>query len=398
MMLVISASGTADDDMATQVLKTSYELPSDASQKEHDTMIKELEQALPQCQDPFVASRVRYRLGVLHFQVGRLVEANRLFEALGSNPDCPIKVKLASLNMTGQTYRLIGESTKAIGAFDRLLTLLAEETTLTREDNASWAKLACLAGFSMAEIHQYREEYASSIEAYLRVMTFLAKQESAKLIQEYSPLALDRISQLHLTQGNCDEYTQYIRKLVAEFPAYDRIPMIELEAKCVEFSRNHDIKVDFSTGSPRVPVQVIGWTKNMFDKSQAAELAEAFRSICQKYLSTIWIDLLNFHLASLLDAMDRGRDAAEVFATIASVDHADSSISPKRKAVLQSIQNYATIQLAIVLGEQGKYPEALRILRATGSQPNQSHLAGLVGSVEKNLQSLAREVRNSEIR
>ena len=106
--------------------------------------------------------------------------------------------------------------------------------------------------------------------------------------------------------------------------------------------------------------------------------------------------LLQYHYAWLLDTLGEKNKAAEIFAMISAARIPNNGDKPREKAILETVAEYAKIQLAILLGERADYTEALRILNTMRTHPDKSHISELAKSVGKNLETLKREVPENE--
>jgi tetratricopeptide (TPR) repeat protein len=388
----------ADTGRAVETLIATYRLPDAMAPSEAESAIDTLKRALDACEDSYLAFRIRYRIGVIYFKAGMIGASEAEFRLIADDPKCPELIRACSLNMTGQISRLSGEHGEALEAFDKLASILKRRLSSDNEraSKSAMVKLCCSAVLSRAEIYDLQRNYAAGIAEYGRLLGLLNQIEDRDMSNRYAPLANDRMSQLYLCRGNIDKYTQLANALTVSYPEYARTPMISLESACVEFLSNISTKTEFPLGSFDAPARVIASVKSSNVKIPVQSIVNKLSSLSRKYKDTEGGILLLYHYAWLLDTTGEKDKAAKIFARISHNDGANASDGAREKAVTRSIQEYATIQYAIMAGEKANYREALRALSGLRNLPDKSHALKLVESVTKGIQTLRREVPRND--
>lgn len=98
--------------------------------------IERLQKKLKRCRDRDRASKIKYRIGLLYFKDGKLDRADSIFDDIANDKDIPLLIRICSLNMSAQTARLIGNDSRTLEVFDKLIiyatvmSLIAKTKTL----------------------------------------------------------------------------------------------------------------------------------------------------------------------------------------------------------------------------------------------------------------------------
>ena len=127
VFLVLTASLNALSSPPAQILIDSYKLPDKLTPETAEKTISELNQALASCTDDVVKFRIKYRVGMIYFKTGDLSQAVTSFKEVAQSDDCHDFIRLCSLNMAGQIYRMQAKDDKALKAFEELIKQLLEE-------------------------------------------------------------------------------------------------------------------------------------------------------------------------------------------------------------------------------------------------------------------------------
>jgi len=388
---------SAQDDRALEVLCGTYKpdvvviTPAEAK-----STIAKLKSVLADCKDKNLAFRVRYRIAITQFKAQMTDVSKAGFRHIVKESDCPLDIRMCSLNMIGQICRLHGQNTPALEAFDTLANLIEGQSSAVKKHNKdAAAKLLFSALVSRAEIYELIEDYAAAIKEYNRLLAALGGANGNDVAGKNGPLINDRMSQLYLRQGQIDKYVKAAGSLIVDYPQYYRTPLVKLELKCVEFLKNAAESVDFSSGSFVAPAKVIAYLKDSDEKASAKELAAELDKFCQECESSYEGILLKYHYAWLLDTVGQKAEAAEKLAGLC-LAHIENPGDSSRQAIVDTIRGYACIQSAIMLTEQGRYKKATGILNTLGKCPEGSHLSKLVQSLRKGIDILKREVPKNE--
>jgi tetratricopeptide (TPR) repeat protein len=381
-----------------EALIASYDLPPTISAAQAKSVVAGLEKALALCEDSYLATRIEYRIGVLYCKAHLLEAARTRFSQIAHDTRRPELIRACSLNMVGQTSRMLGRDTGALDAFSRLAALaerrLSPDSNST--DGSALEKLVCAALISRAEILEAAGDYESAIAEYARAIRSLKGNTDSELLTSYGPLANDRASQLYLRLGDVDEYLRAVERLATDYPRYYRAPVAKFEAECVKFLKKLFPGSQFVNGSLDAPAVAIGYVKNSKKETQGQELVGALERLCREHPGGYGEVLLQYHHAWLLDTLGRKDEALEILTRICSEDVVNADDKSAKSLILQTIQEYATIQSAIMLGEKTDYTEALRLLGTLGKHPDESHISVLAGSLSQGLQILRREVPGNE--
>ena len=388
----------AEAKTPAKILIASYRSPPAIAPVEVKSAVAELERALTNCEDSYLAFRIRYRIGVIYFRAGMIRPSKAGFLQIANDPKCPKHIRACSFNMIGQISRLRAENKDALEAFSQVADLSEQRLSVDREyaTNSAIAKLWCSALLSRAEIYELQQDYTASITEYSRLLHALSQSKSEHMQSQYAPLANDRMSQLCLRQGDTDRYTELAEALTGRYPEYCRTPIVRLELECVKFLRSVSPKLEFPYGSFSAPAHVIVYLKGSNDGTSPQNVVDKLNGLCKEYGNTRAGLLLQYHYAWLLDALGEKSKAAEVFARIFSNDAVNAKSKSREKAIAETIQEYAKIQYAIMAGEKADYREALRVLSSLKAHPDKSHLSELAESITKGIQTLKREVPKNE--
>ena len=388
----------AEAKTPAEVLIATYRSPLAIAPADVKSATTDLERALANCEDAYLAFRIRYRIGVMHFRAGMIRASKAGFLQIANDPKCPELIRACSFNMIGQISRLRAENKDALEAFSQVADLLEQRLSVDREyvPNSAIAKLWCSALLSRAEIYELQQDYTASITEYSRLLHALSQSKNKDLSSQYAPLANDRMSQLYLWEGDTDRYTELAEALTGRYPEYCRTPIVRLELECVKFLRSVSPKLEFPHGSFSAPAHVIVYLKGSNDGTSPQSVVDKLNGLCKEYRNTRAGILLQYHYAWLLDALGERPTAAEVFARIFSNDAVNANSKSREKAIAETVQEYAKIQYAIMAGEKADYREALRVLSSLKAHPDKSHLSELAESVTKGIQTLKREVPKNE--
>jgi len=397
--VVVERESLANTRVPAEVLIASYRLPPVIEPAEARSVVADLERALVNCEDNYLAFRIRYRIGVIYFKAGFMRVSRDGFIQIAYDPECPEFTRACSLNMIGQISRLEAENKEALEAFNQMANLLKQYLSVDDEytQNSEMIKLWCSALLSRAEIYELQKDYTESITEYSRLLNALRQSKDKDLSRRYAPLANDRISQLYLREGDTDKYIQLVEALTERYPEYCRTPIIRFELECIKFLKTISATLKFPNGSYGVPARLITYFKTSNGGTPAKPVVDKLNRLCKEYQNTCWDVLLQYHYAWLLDALGEKHKAAETFAKIFSKNFVDANNKSMEKIIAGTIQEYAKIQYAIIIGELADYKEALRVLSSMQTHPNKSHISELVESVTESIQILKREVPKNEI-
>jgi hypothetical protein len=384
----------ADASSARAALISTYELPAVISAAEAESTAVLLEKSLAECEDDYLGARIRYRIGVIYFKGRMLDGAKSRFEGVANDSNAPELLRICSLNMVGQSARMVGRDSEVLKAFGELAQLAEQGLSAGSRSThvAALRRLWCAAVSSRAEVFEARREYAACIVEYDRLIQFLKRQKDRQLLNLYGPLANDRLGQSHLRRNDTNEYLKAVERLCRDYPEYYRTPVARFEAECVKFLKRISADSQFINGSFGAPAQAIGYLKNWKAEGPAAELIGIIEALCRQYENSYAGIILQYHHAWLLDTFGNEDKAVDMFTRVASADAVDADDRWSKRQALETIQEYAKIQCAIMLGERGDYTEGLRMLGGLRGHPQDSHLSELAKSVTEAIQILKREV------
>jgi tetratricopeptide (TPR) repeat protein len=388
----------AETQTPAAVLTATYSLPGSISTAQAESQVVRLEESLAKCNDSYLAARIRYRMGVMYCKAHLLEKAEARFSQIADDTKCPEIIRACSLNMVGQTSRMLGRDLAALDAFNRVAAPAENRLSPNNTGTAGSVseKLACAALTSRGEILEAAGDYKGAVAEYARLIEVLKGSKDQELLTSYGPTANDRISQLYLRQDNVDEYLKAVARLCEDYPQYYRTPVARFEAECVRFLKRLSADSQFVNGSVDAPALAIGCVKDSKKGTQGQELVSALERSCRGHPGAYGEILLQYHHAWLLDALGRKDEAIEILARIRSADVFDADDKSSKSLILQTIQDYARIQSAIMLGEKADYTEALRVLGTLGKHPEESHISVLASSVSEGLQILRREAPGNE--
>ena len=392
-VLAFSLNVLAQEGQPVQVLIDSYDLPDKLTSETAEKTIPKLNQALALCTNNELKFRIEYRIGMVYFKAGDFSGALDSFNKAALSDDCPDLVRLCSLNMAGQIYRMQAKDDKALEIFEELVEQSQKflNKNPSQKNPASILKLAVTAGFARAEIYQYNQDHDFAIAEYRKI---IASLKSGKIpgANNYAPLALDRISQFYLIDGKVEGYSQAAGELVEKYPDYYRVPIVRLQNEAVKILKENDTSVNFPRGSFDAPVRLIALIKESGDKELKDRVTVLLESLSSQYSQSYGGILLGYHNAWLLDVSGEQKQAAEVLEDICKQAVSINPDSPGITRVINTFSDYAKLQQAIILGEENRYGDALEIIHSLKPAPNDVHIPGLADSIEKALQTLKREV------
>ena len=387
----------AEQDTPGNILVDSYKLDENAGLQDTEREISQLHKALAVCTDDYLKSRIKYRIGMLYFNSNQLSDALDSFENLVGTPGCGDLVKLCSLNMAGQIYRMQGKDDKALNRFKLLIdfaqNLLAHHSD--RQRPAEILPLVVAAGFARAEIYQYQQQYRFAVNEYKKQLVCLASNKAINL-SHYAAKALDRISQLHLITDDIRGYHQTTAEIIEKHPDYYRLPIIILETEAVGTLRANEPSAAFAAGATETPARLIALIKDSQDEQLGARTLGLLKDLSGQYQHTYGGIVLGYHYAWLLDTTHQASQAAGIFEGVCRQAASFESDTPSLKSVISLLADYARIQQAVILGEEAKYVEALKNIASVKSDPNDSHLSKLTDSIAEALKTLKREVPKNE--
>ena len=393
LILAAALNAVAQGKQPLRVLTDSYRLPDKLTTGQVEKTISELNQTLMTEIENTLKFRIEYRIGILHFKSGDLSSAVESFKKVSQSDGCPDFIQICSLNMAGQIYRMQAKDNEALKAFEELIKL--SQKLLTHDPNqkktASVLKLAITAGFARAEIHQYNQDYDSAIAEYQRIHACLSSGNSPDK-NNYAPLALDRLSQLHLIKGRMEDYNQVAGELVKKYPDYYRTGIIKLETEAVKLLKDKDISVNFTQGGFDAPARVIALIKDSGDKVLKDKVTVLLKALSDQYRQSYSGILLGYHYAWILDTSGDPERAIEVLEDICKQATSINPDMPETASIIGTLADYAKFQQAIILGEENNYKEALEIVCSVKPDPNNIHLFNLSNSTKKALETLKREV------
>lgn len=398
MLGVTKRASLADTKTAVKTLVDTYKFSDVIAPPEAESAIADMKRVLDDSKDNYLAFRIKYRIGVIYFRAGKTVNSEDEFRNIAEDPKCPVTIRACSLNMIGQISRLRGENEQALNAFNKLIDVLKQLISSDKEHASNFAmtKLWCSSVLSKAEIYELQRNYAAGINEYSRLLGLLSQTKDSGMFGRYTPLANDRMSQLFLRQGDTDKYMKLAKVLTKTYPKYPRAPIVGLELACVEFLNSVSANTEFTSGSFTAPARMIALIKSSNETIPVQNIVNKLQRLCSEYQDIEGSNLLQYHYAWLLDALGDKDKAAEIFARISSNNGVNSRDEPGGTAVAKSIQDYATIQYAIMAGEKTDYKDALRALSGLRTHPSKSHISELAESITKGIETLKREVPSND--
>lgn len=381
---------------ALEILTDTYKLPYTIDLVEAKTVIDGLGKALESCEDEYLSYRIKYRIGVIYFKSHMLDASKSRFLCIANDSQSPELIQISSLNMVAQICRLRGENKEALNAFQRLADILQQHL---KEKNKSlidpiFTEVLSSALLSKAEIYELEHNYVASIREYNHLL--LISDQNKNIMNKYVPIAKDRISNLHLRQGEYEKYVTSVSGLIKDYPEYLRIPIIRLELLSLKFLKKVSLENELPKDSYVAPVLMINYIKKSGDEASAQSIIDQLNQLSKEYKNTSIGILLQYHYAWLLDTLGEKEKAAEIFSGICSTNIKGTNNNSIDKTITNIVQEYAKIQYAIIAGEKADYKEALRVLDNLRSHPEGSHVSKLGKSVIESVQILRREVPINE--
>jgi len=399
VMVAVVESVSHTGNRAAEALIATYGSAPVLTTTEAESAIARLEKALVDCEDSCLTFRIKYRIGVICFKADMMDASKDRFLSLVNDPECPELIHICGLNMIGQISRLAGRNSQALGAFERLANLLEKRLSIGGgyAANPALPKLLCLTLFAKGEISELSRDYAAAIAEYDRVLRILSENKNEFFVCRYAPLANDRICRLYLQQADVNSYRRRAEALIADYPEYYRTPVVKLEVACVKFLQSASADVEFADGGFSAPAEVIAWLKSSSHKTLGEQIVNTFETLCRGYEPSSYGGvLLYYHYAWLLDTLGKKDRALDLLARICSRDIGDISSGFLPKSSEETVQDYAKIQRAVMLGERADYEEALQVLDRLRAHPDKSHISELGKSVREGIEILRREVRPYE--
>jgi len=393
-------SCVADTKSAVAVLASTYHPSASVTVSQAKASIAALEKAVAECGDALLTFRIKYRIGVLSFRAEMFDAAKARFAALAKDSKCPALIRISSYNMVGQISRLAGENMEALAAFNDVVKVASQELSAVRKDEHKGVlgEVLQAALFGRAEIYELNREYGASIGEYERLLGMLDKRTCNKSLCDYTMMVRNRISQLHLRQGDVEKYMEVAKGIVTSDTEYGRRAIVELEMVCVKVLKGVDSSMEFSNGSFETPAKVIAYVKAQELKAMAASIIDKVGKLCKRYTDGFGAMVVSYHYAWLLDAVGERDEAAKIFGRISSGEIGKVGGEMCNEAIARTVVQYAKIQYAIMLGESGNYREALGVLSGVLPVGEKTHISGLTESVSESIRILKRELGENENR
>lgn len=415
LMAAISIGAGAADRTSLGLLTSTYDSGHAIPAEQAETLLDRLGTALSACRDDYLSWRIRYRIGVIYFRAGRMAEALSLFERIADAPGTPDLIQACSLNMLGQSARLLHEDGKALRAFGSLAGLTekllaggggdppcdgSQEGTRADVSQRFLRRLWRAALISRAEIHELGGDYAAASTEYERLLQGETALAGSGILPDLVPLAMDRLSQLYLQRQDSGKYLNITETLAARYPAYRRTPRIELERMCVRILHHADGDIEYPQGTLHAVERLVALLKRSDAERFTSEVLDGVDHLYQKYRDAPGGSTIAYGYAWMLDAAGRRDRAIEVIAQAFSENEAAgrtaSDVNPGHTEILRG---YAVIQRAVMLVERADYDEALQLLAdAPPDADPESHPVQLAESMKKCIQTLKREVSRNEAR
>lgn len=394
--LFLTSNCNAQKLKTARLIKKVQDLPACVSPEQTDHLADELRETIDHCKNTKSALRLRYTLAMLHFKRREMKNAENQFSKI-ADANCPALLKIASLNMTAQTSRMIGKKNEALITFDRLVTLIKKNLQDQSENKYPHRlpKLLATAIFSRAEIFESLRDYDSAIREYRRLIEYPMDKKTGENILIYQARAADKTAQLHLHRGNEKKYLANAEKLCSDFPQYYRTPMVHFESACCKLMKKYTPHFQYAGYCSAIPARLVSALKKADPlasntKAFAQDLLRTFELLTAKYKNTCTALIIQYHKAWVLDALGKNLKAAELLKSLCPIDITESN-SQYRK-ITQLMQAYAGIQAAIIFTENKKYSHAMKALNCRIINHNNSVLSDLKKSVTKTIDVLKREV------
>ncbi len=394
--LVLTAGSVcpADTDMAAGVLKATYGRDATVEIAQAAAVVESLQAAMAECNDGFLASRIKYRIGVIYFKTNLLKEAKGAFLNLTDDPKCAEVIRVCGLNMVGQISRMQGDNEAALVAFGKMVKLCSKLPS-DADDKPAYARLMCAGLFAMGEIYELQQDYGPSITRYTALLKAIPRFEGQGT-SKLPALVRDRISQLYLRQGQTDKYLEQAKELISRHPGYYRTPVVEYEAECVQLLSNRPGSPEFANGSYVAPAEVVASLKGPNNEAALRELSDKLGNMWEEHKDTYGGILLGYHYAWILETLGEKTGAAQILEQMALCNvPAENGQGPPRP-VVDTLQEYSKIQSAILAAESADYGKALKMLANLREHPENSHISTLLLSLNQSVETLRREVPTNE--
>lgn len=396
VILSATCAVTGNNSSPTNILIDSYSINDKTLPSELEKIASNLKRTLKACENSELAFRIKYRIGILQYKAGKLSDACVGFEQTASEANCPLPVRISSLNMAGQIHRLSGQTKRSLESFDRLLKT-TEKCLAAKSDEVSPAilKLAALAAFGRAEVYQQQEDYKPARQEYKKLINILQHTEQEEF-DGYKAIAKDRLSQMYLMDGDSTNYLDVSRDIVKSHPKYFRIALIEFEIVALELLLQANADTKFPRGSFDVPAKLITYAKDNPKDKKIAGVMSWLKKYNTNHENNYSTTLLNYHFAWLLDITGKHKEAAEIFDRISQANSINNIKPEFLIPLLKDLSNYACLQRATILGEIGEYNAAIKSAQSISDNINNAHLSGLTESITEGLAILKREVPKNE--
>jgi len=393
LLFVCSANSLGEEGPPYGLLEGSSAVDTSVLPADVKADINELEEMLKTGEDMGLRSRLAYRIGVLHFKNQAFSQARLYLSAVDADAECGGAVRACALNMLGQTSRLQADVPGALEAFGRLTDLLQGMNISNSDSSFAWTlRLLSSAIISRAELFQLQNDIPRAIKAYASLTEWLDSHSANPLCLPYLALALDRESQLNLQQGNVAEYLDIAGAIARRCPQYHRTGIIQWEIECVSLLKRSFADIDFTNGSIMAPALIIERLDRFSDKEAIDHIIKTTGQLCIKYQGSYSGLILQYHYAWLLDRAGRSEQALEQFSGLSNITIRTVSMDPLHEHVISTLQGYAGIQQAMMMGEKGEYRKGLQIINAVKHENEGTHSKKLKESVSNCLEILNREV------
>jgi len=348
-------------------------------EREDDSQIADLVLDLKSCSDPALSNRLEYRIGVLHFKKNRFLLARQCFEPLASQDQASLLIRVASQQMLAQSFRLEGKDRLALDSFSQLIDLLEKELG-SGSSAVPFSQLRVSALLARAEIFQSQQNLEQSEREYQKLIAVLSQPSVHSSGSLSFAQVMDRCARVNFRLGRLNRSLELTEQAVRQFPNYTRVPMMRLEIECIRFCRTNGLTINFSEGSATLAVQVIGAIKETSHTIDPTSLLKTIEALTSEYGQNPCSAELMYHHGWLLDTLGRSDEAAKVF----------SHLGARKGKKSDLLLAYGKIQQAIILSEQARYAQAIKLLKTQPDFPDQSHLASMVDEVEKSIRILKR--------
>ena len=396
VILIATCTVVGKSPSPMKVFIDSYGIKDDMLPADLVKIALNLEKSLEACEDSKLVFRIKYRIGVLLYKAGKINEACLMFEQTATEANCPLLVRISSLNMAGQIHRLLGQTKKSLETFDNILT--TTEKSLTTEKYTVppiVLKLAALAVFGRGEIYQQQEKYKLACQEYKRLFNIL-QYTGQDEFDRYKAICKDRMAQLYLIDGNSTGYLKASRDIVKSHPKYYRVALIEFEMAALELLSQDSYDMKFPRGSFDVPVRLVVYATENPNDEKVADIISWLEKHSTSHENNYSIAIVNYHYAWLLDVTGKHQEAADMLGRISQVRSFNGDEHGFLAPLLKDLDHYACLQRATILGEVGEYKAAIKSAHSIPDDPNNIHLSSLTESIKEGLETLKREVPKNE--